>query len=244
MDKESRFYHNCKRQRDRGAKCCGDCPFREDVEDWEKRPELMTIEQLQELEQKRELYRMVLSPESPVCSENGTTVMRFLQFVRDREEERNARFGKVVREALRKAAKRDKPPRPFLSQAERLRNIGVLAGGGMTNPALLARDVLNAVADGLDVESGEAAVATKERAASVAKRMCDEHCNECPIVGHPNSRLLTKVLNELVERFGSEAYAIVQRNCPNLTCCYDCHIDDFCHHEGCAIVAGLEDGGK
>ena len=67
-------------------------------------------------------------------------------------------------------------------------------------------------------------------------RFCDEDCNNCPIIGHPNSRELTKILNELVDKFGDEAYAIVQKNCPNLTCCYDCHIDDFCHIEGCEIV--------
>jgi len=68
------------------------------------------------------------------------------------------------------------------------------------------------------------------------KRLCDEKCNECPIVGHSNNRQLTKILNEAYDKFGNEFYAIVQKQCPNLTVCYDCLIDDFCHTEGCEIV--------
>ena len=67
-------------------------------------------------------------------------------------------------------------------------------------------------------------------------RPCNEDCNNCPVVSHPNSRMLTKVLNELLDHFGDYAYAIVQRNCPNFTVCYDCRIDDFCHVEGCELV--------
>jgi hypothetical protein len=63
-------------------------------------------------------------------------------------------------------------------------------------------------------------------------KLCDENCNECPLMLHPNSRMLTRILNELVDKFGDEAYGIIQNNCPNFTCCYDCHIDDFCHIEG------------
>jgi len=69
-------------------------------------------------------------------------------------------------------------------------------------------------------------------------RLCDGDCNGCPLILNPNNRLLTKILNEAFDRFGSEFYGIVQRNCPNLTCCYDCGIDDFCHVEGCEIVEG------
>lgn len=50
-------------------------------------------------------------------------------------------------------------------------------------------------------------------------------------------QLITRILNEAFERFGEEFYHIVQKNCPNLTCCHDCHIDDFC--EGCEIVKDL-----
>ena len=64
-------------------------------------------------------------------------------------------------------------------------------------------------------------------------KLCDGRCNECPIIRHPNSRMLTAVLNEAHGKFGSAFYTIVQARCPNLTCCYDCGIDDFCHVEGC-----------
>lgn len=66
--------------------------------------------------------------------------------------------------------------------------------------------------------------------------LCDRDCNHCSIVVHPNSRMLTRVLNELQDKFGDGVYEIVQSHCPNLTVCYDCHIDDFCHVEGCKIV--------
>ena len=66
--------------------------------------------------------------------------------------------------------------------------------------------------------------------------LCDRNCNECPIVGHPNSRLLTKIMNEAFEKFGNEFYSIVQDNCANMTVCYDCHIDDFCHLSDCEIT--------
>lgn len=64
---------------------------------------------------------------------------------------------------------------------------------------------------------------------------CDGDCNVCPVIGHTNSRLLTKILNELLGEFGDKVYSIVQRNCPNMTVCYDCRIDDFCHVEGCEL---------
>ena len=67
-------------------------------------------------------------------------------------------------------------------------------------------------------------------------RVCDSDCNNCPVVLHPNSRMLTKVLNELYVKFGDGVYDIVQRNCANMTVCYDCRIDDFCHNEeGCEL---------
>ena len=66
--------------------------------------------------------------------------------------------------------------------------------------------------------------------------LCDGDCNHCPLVIHPNTRLLSALLNQLHDRFGDEVYRMVQTACPNLTCCADCHIDDFCHYEGCEIV--------
>ena len=67
-------------------------------------------------------------------------------------------------------------------------------------------------------------------------KWCDKKCSECPLIHHPNSRLLSKIFNEAYDKFGDDFYTIVQNYCPNLTCCYDCHIDDFCHLEGCEIV--------
>ena len=67
-------------------------------------------------------------------------------------------------------------------------------------------------------------------------KLCDKNCNECPIINHSNSRLLTKIFNELLDISENEVYKIVQSYCPNLTCCYDCQIDDFCHLEGCKII--------
>jgi hypothetical protein len=72
-------------------------------------------------------------------------------------------------------------------------------------------------------------------------KLCDENCNHCPIIMHPNNRLVTRILNEAYEKFGSEFYKIVQGYCPNLTCCFDCHIDDFCHDENCKIVKDINE---
>ena len=71
-------------------------------------------------------------------------------------------------------------------------------------------------------------------------KLCDENCNNCSIINHPNSRMVTRIMNEAYEKFGDEFYHIVQSNCPNLTCCFDCRVDDFCHVEGCEIVKDLE----
>ena len=66
-------------------------------------------------------------------------------------------------------------------------------------------------------------------------RVCNEDCNNCPVITHPNSRMLTKVLNELLNKFGEGVYEIVQNNCPNFTVYYECRVDDFCHIEGCEL---------
>lgn len=67
-------------------------------------------------------------------------------------------------------------------------------------------------------------------------QLCNRDCNRCPVINHSNSRMLTRVLNELNDKFGDGVYQIVQSNCPNFTVCYDCRIDDFCHDEGCKIA--------
>ena len=69
----------------------------------------------------------------------------------------------------------------------------------------------------------------------MSKPLCDRDCNHCPVILHKNSRMVTRILNEAYNRFGVEFYRIVQNHCPNLTCCFDCHIDDFCHEEGCKL---------
>lgn len=70
--------------------------------------------------------------------------------------------------------------------------------------------------------------------------LCDKNCNECPIIRHPNSRMLTRVLNELDEKYGDYGdgvLPVVNNLCPNMTVCYDCRIDDFCHTEkDCKII--------
>lgn len=66
--------------------------------------------------------------------------------------------------------------------------------------------------------------------------LCNSDCNHCPIIGHPNNRLLTKLLIQLQARFGDGVYEIVQNACPNLTVCFDCRIDDFVHVVGCELA--------
>lgn len=70
--------------------------------------------------------------------------------------------------------------------------------------------------------------------------LCNKDCNHCPVTLHPNSRMLTKMLNELRDMFGPGVYEIVQRHCPNLTVCFDCRIDDFCHVEGCVLCGAIQ----
>lgn len=69
------------------------------------------------------------------------------------------------------------------------------------------------------------------------KDFCTGSCNDCEL---PHNRQLSKILNMLYLKFGDEAYHIIQSQCPNLTCCADCHIDDFCHIEGCEILKEAE----
>lgn len=62
---------------------------------------------------------------------------------------------------------------------------------------------------------------------------CDENCNNCEI--HQN-RQFSLLINILHQRFGEEVYRVTQSVCPNMTCCADCHSDDFCHFEDCEIL--------
>ena len=60
------------------------------------------------------------------------------------------------------------------------------------------------------------------------------------MIANPQNRLLTYILNKAYEEFGDKFYKIVQDACPNLTCCNECHIDDFVHFEGCTIIEVLD----
>ena len=81
------------------------------------------------------------------------------------------------------------------------------------------------------------------RAGSRAAALCDGDCNKCPVIGHPNSRMLTAVLNALQVRFGDGAHEIVQGLCPNMTVCHACRVDDFAHVEGCELAPPDQPGG-
>ena len=72
------------------------------------------------------------------------------------------------------------------------------------------------------------------------KRFCNEDCNNCALVMDKNSPMLTAIFNDLFENLGDEVYNIVQKRCPNLTVCFECRIDDFCHFEKCTIIKELE----
>lgn len=68
-------------------------------------------------------------------------------------------------------------------------------------------------------------------------RFCNEDCNNCGI--HMN-RQFSLLINALYVKFGEEVYQITQSICPNMTCCADCRIDDFCHDEDCEIADEAE----
>lgn len=68
------------------------------------------------------------------------------------------------------------------------------------------------------------------------KRVCDSKCNDCVLLSEPNAKMLTVIFNQLFKEFGDGVVDIINEHCPNLTCCYDCHIDDLCHLEGCKLI--------
>lgn len=67
-------------------------------------------------------------------------------------------------------------------------------------------------------------------------KLCDGKCNTCPLLNHPNSKMLTHIFNRLNDKFGNGVYKIVQDKCCNMTVCYNCRIDDFCHLENCELI--------
>lgn len=68
--------------------------------------------------------------------------------------------------------------------------------------------------------------------ASKSKEFCEGDCNSCEAI---HNRQVSVILNALYELYGEDVYRIVQHYCPNLTCCADCSIDDFCHSPGCEL---------
>ena len=56
--------------------------------------------------------------------------------------------------------------------------------------------------------------------------LCNEDCNHCEAI---RNRQVSLALHVLRDVFGEIVTDIVNEVCPNLTCCADCHIDDFCH---------------
>lgn len=72
------------------------------------------------------------------------------------------------------------------------------------------------------------------------KRFCNEKCCECSLTQLDESngrKQLDLLLNILVNIYGDDVIKIANKVCPNLTCCSDCRIDDFCHTMGCEIDA-------
>lgn len=59
-------------------------------------------------------------------------------------------------------------------------------------------------------------IASESDKKQMEEKLCDGDCNKCPIVNHGNSRLLTKLLNEALDKFGNPFYNIIQKRCPNM----------------------------
>jgi len=85
----------------------------------------------------------------------------------------------------------------------------------------------------------------KEKNMKDRKKYCDEKCNDCPLMREKNARILSYIFNRIINEIdaGNENTVkhIIQDACPNLTCCHDCNIDDFCHFEGCQVMDDVED---
>jgi len=114
------------------------------------------------------------------------------------------------------------------------------------NLARSAKAVRDGIADALGIDDGDPRIDWRYGQAILgrygvqvwlqsAATLCDRDCNHCPIVLHRNSRMLTQILHEAHARWGAEFRRIVERRCPNLTCCAACHVDDFAHVAGCSL---------
>lgn len=59
-----------------------------------------------------------------------------------------------------------------------------------------------------------------------SKFLCDQDCNNCEAI---ENKQVAVLLNALALVFGEKVWWMANSVCPNLTCCPNCHIDDFCH---------------
>lgn len=73
------------------------------------------------------------------------------------------------------------------------------------------------------------------------KDFCNNNCNECSLLfgatekEYNEHKQMYLLLDALEIAFGEGVTQIANMICPNLTCCPDCHIDDFSHIRDCEI---------
>ena len=67
------------------------------------------------------------------------------------------------------------------------------------------------------------------------QQLCDENCNECSVINSANFKQIYRMLAFADQEYGRDFLALVNDNCCNATVCPECHVDDFCHVEGCSI---------
>lgn len=78
------------------------------------------------------------------------------------------------------------------------------------------------------------------------KDFCDNNCNECSLLFAEDEKSFNALkqmhvlLDALELAFGEGVTQIANMICPNLTCCPNCHIDDFSHFENCEIEKASE----
>lgn len=73
------------------------------------------------------------------------------------------------------------------------------------------------------------------------KDLCNSDCNNCRLLFAKDDndfkalKQLHVLLNALEIAFGGGVVQIANMVCPNLTCCPNCHIDDFSHFRNCDV---------
>ena len=60
----------------------------------------------------------------------------------------------------------------------------------------------------------------------IAVKFCNGDCNHCAVI---RNRQVSLLMNTLLHIYGDDIEEIGNAICPNLCCCADCHIDDYCH---------------